>query len=154
MDKLSEDKGINATPVMKDFISDFRNTTLYTRMKEVYPYLTDDTFEKWGKKYPEFVTEFVQNNKNFEHATLYAKMKEAYPYLTEENIADWCRIFSDFVTRFKQNNKVPKKGEVKDESERIIKESEEIKRLKKRVYEENRRLEAVMNAGKLFGIFK
>lgn len=62
-----------------------------------------------GKKYPEFVTEFVQNNKNFEHATLYAKMKEAYPYLTEENIADCCRIFTDFATKFKHNNKVPKK---------------------------------------------
>lgn len=126
MGKSSYDKGINATPVPKDFISDFRNTILYKKMKEFYPYLTDDTFEKWGKKYPEFVTEFVQNNKNFEHATLYAKMKEAYPYLTEENIADWCRIFTDFATKFKHNNKVPKKEEVECGSEKTIKTTKEL----------------------------
>ena len=126
MGKSSYDKGINATPVPKDFISDFRNTTLYKKMKEFYPYFTDETFEKWGKKYPEFVTEFVQNNKNFEHATLYAKMKEAYPYLTEENIADWCRIFTDFAMKFKHNNKVPQKKEVECGAEKTIKTTKEL----------------------------
>lgn len=88
-------------------------------MKEFYPYLTDENFEKWGKKYPEFVTEFIQNNNNFEHATLYVKMKEAYPYLKEENLADWCKIFSGFVTKFKQNNKVLQKGEVNKKEKRM-----------------------------------
>lgn len=31
MGESSDDKGINATPVLKDFISDFRNTTLYKK---------------------------------------------------------------------------------------------------------------------------